>query len=507
MTTEETTATDDQTEENLTADDHHRSRTKGRWRVLPECRRRTLSKYILGATVIGSFLMLTVGFALGEIEVPTSEEWGRPLAVIVVIIVLIGLVSAGLGLHRCRLNRQQRYYLARIDIERAQFDRYTDHIDCVRRAHEHDDNDTHRRRDHDPCGDTQSGLQSDHRTERRPDAPHTRSETQCEWTDVRYRSEQAQSRLTDAVDAVHQEDYVSFLANFYWANRQKVHVYDLLDRHTTTEECEPASVDTDADTETSRTARFRGMIDCPSRSLTPSPPPATETGLDDATEPAPDDMPRTRALTTWVRTTSASLPKAQQTQVAAHLPTDADATLLPTPQALDRAVMVIQERDIQQMDKLMTIRWFLRVVTAGFIPILLGIGLVATQVPVLTEIMVFNTLIGLTGVLGALFWMVFPMNERFFSVTSDAYGSIPDPSFIGEAVVLRMIVGGISALVLVGIILSPIDDGIFAIGSDDQTALLVVAFLAGFSEHLVKRSLEGAEERLSENLDDSSTSE
>ena len=110
----------------------------------------------------------------------------------------------------------------------------------------------------------------------------------------------------------------------------------------------------------------------------------------------------------------------------------------------------------------------------------------------------FLGLVVLTGALGALFSMVYRSFGEFYSLTTDP--SVPEPVFMTEALLARTLFGGVSALFLFLVARTEFAGVVFAADLlKNPLALLVLSFVAGFSERLVDETVD----KLTEELDDS----
>ncbi len=377
---------------------------------------------------------------------------GVSLSVVLLALSIVGVVL-------CRLNRKQQYYLDLIGREYEELKSYDEIL-------------------------FKNGVENkldDHWATRRQETK-TRIET-------------AREQLEEAVYAVYREDYVSFLSAYYWANSQKIFIFELLDAadHGSHDHHLDWTLELELPKLPGQQVREHGTIEVP----------ATDIG-----------ETRLWNLQKWILSVKKSLPDAQREEVDQYLLTsNGEIKESPTGQELYRALQVIQAWDIQRLSELMNIRRFLRLLIPFVFAVLLAALLVlggtvngeqlttpltsenAAADPAVMEFR-FVVLIAITGLLGALFSMAVSVENTSYTVTS--YRSIPDPTVMREAMITRFLIGGISALVLFTIVQSSIGTALF---SEDiqanRMALLIVAFLGGYSERLVQRSLENAEGMIS----------
>jgi hypothetical protein len=302
-------------------------------------------------------------------------------------------------------------------------------------------------------------------------------EPESTW-EVRSRLERAVRSLEKARLAAYRREYANFLSLYYEASRQEILLYDLLDR------------------------RAEGWT----FGLEVDPPPEGESS----------GSSRLRNLARRIRSYAAeSLPEPRQELVEAYLGGSDDRP--PAPLDLYYAVRVLHEWNVSRYERAIQIRRFLRggilvllVVLVGLTAVL-GVGFVdsaggdggsdgssgfleavnatstnATSVPAGSVLLndAFLGLVVLTGALGALFSMVYRSFGSFYSLTTDP--SVPEPVFMLEALLARTLFGGVSALFLFLVARTEFAGVVFEADLlQNPLALLVLSFVAGFSEQLV----------------------
>ncbi|WP_306056562.1 hypothetical protein [Natronococcus wangiae] len=378
-----------------------------------------------------------------------------------------GLLALGFtGLFLCRLNKKQCFYLDLVDREREELCKYNELL----------------------TGDDEGDDQGDE--------SNSQFEDGLKSAEVKNRIDVAMSQLDQAKSAVRREQYVVFLSAYYWANAQRVFVYELLDEASSDREPHRLdwSLEIGLDWVTDQPIRKDGTIGVPA-----------------------DDFAGKRLynLTKWIWVSKQSLPAYKQDEIDSYiLDDDGELKRTATPQELYRAVLVIQGWDIQRISDLMNLRRFLRWLiplvfgVLIFLPIL-GWGVVEANVP--ADLIVgettsgadsvlfepwYVTLVVVFGVLGSLFSMALSVKDATYPMSS--YRLIPDPTVMREAIVVRLLVGGIAALVLFALLQSGIGAAVFDESlRDNALTILIVAFLAGYSERLVQRSLDNAEQMIS----------
>jgi hypothetical protein len=171
------------------------------------------------------------------------------------------------------------------------------------------------------------------------------------------------------------------------------------------------------------------------------------------------------------------------------------------------AVRTIHDWNVEQVRKTERAeRYLRRIVSALFallvlflvsIPVALDralLGSVANGVPDGWSALLLMWLTVLIGAGGAAFSIALPLSQSFHSITSDP--DIPHPTIASEALFLRVLVGAVSALILVAIFLSPLARDVFVAEVLNGWTIGLVAFLSGFSERLVTDSLEKLETNL-----------
>lgn len=272
----------------------------------------------------------------------------------------------------------------------------------------------------------------------------------------------AEVELEEAKRAVCRRDYVSFFRSFYGANSKRVYAYTVMD-------------------------------------WMESGPKAT----------------RTRNLALWVLQASSRLPNPDKTEITNYLTEEKgdkrrerEADDDPDPHALYRAIMTLQGHDVKNLEQLITVRRYMRLTiplllftTLGLIAALGSGGILdaaasdATTGSALVLEWWFAPFIGGVGVLGALFFMAVSAQDAMHSVTSAT--SIPDPTILREAFAIRVLVGAVSALLVVTFVVSDASSAIFTTSfRSNELAMLLLAFLAGYSERFVGEALKKTERKI-----------
>jgi hypothetical protein len=380
----------------------------------------------VGGTVLAVLGVLVAGIAsLGSGGTAPTQS-NRVLFVGIVAVVL-GVVVALSGY---RLTARQRQYLDQAERERAEIRDYLALLEEVAVA-----------------------------------------EPESSW-EVRSRLERAVGNLETAREAVYRRDYANFLSLYYEASRQEILLYGLLD------------------------SRADGWT----------------FGLDVDLGPGTDEVAassRLRNLGRRIRSyAEESLPEQRWELVESYLGEADDRP--PSPLDLYYAVRVLHEWNVSRYERATQVRRFLRggilvvvVVLAGLAAVL-GLGFTggdggqgfleavnATSTVVASvqdgSVLLNDAFLGLvvlTGALGALFSMVYRSFGEFYSLTTDP--SIPQPVFMLEALLARTLFGGVSALFLFLVARTEFAGVVFA-GDllKNPLALLVLSFVAGFSEQLV----------------------
>jgi hypothetical protein len=301
-------------------------------------------------------------------------------------------------------------------------------------------------------------------------------EPESTW-EIRSRLERARTKLERAREAAYRRDYANFLSLYYEASRQEILLYGLLDH------------------------RAEGWT--------------FGLGIDARSEGEGSGSARLLNLGRRIRSyAEESLPEQRQRLVREYLGESDDRP--PTPLNLYYAVRVLHEWNVSRYERAVQVRRFLQggilvlvVVLVGLAAIL-GLGFVgsgggadgfletvnatgtgATSVPADSVLLddAFLGLVVLTGALGALFSMVYRSFGEFYSLTTDP--SVPEPVFMMEALLARTLFGGVSALFLFLVARTEFAGAVFAAGFlTNPLALLVVSFVAGFSEQLVDETVD-----------------
>lgn len=269
-------------------------------------------------------------------------------------------------------------------------------------------------------------------------------------------------RLEKAEQAVYRGDFTTFLSEYYFSNRTKIDIYYLLDF-----------------VESYYSKEF--------------------------SESYKDESSRIESLARWVLYVSRKFPEgdSDRDQIEEYLLENPSLKSNLSPYAVHRAVTIIQGRDLTNVANLTDIRDFIRKVIPSLIIVIplyiwgltngvLGVALDGEN-PIVTSWW-FVILIAVTGIFGALFLMGVLARDSTQNLTS--YPSVPDPTVMKEMIVLRVLIGASAALVLYTLLMS-------SFGAEfltdtirmNKPALLVIAFVAGFSERLVPSALEQIESK------------
>lgn len=301
----------------------------------------------------------------------------------------------------------------------------------------------------------------------------------------------ALDRLDQAEGAVVRGDYAAFLDLYYAANRQQVLLYQFLDTGTTDR----------------RTFDLGAVLDV---TVDGVPGLHVERRADfDAHGAIPPGETHAYNLARRIRSVAAgTLPPAERALVDDYLTEGGSVKPRPAARELYNAVRVLHEWNVGQFRQRMYVNRFLKhanrfltLVLVGFVAALalavtqgLGTALLPEGVDVSP---VYLLLVPAAGAIGALFSSLFPVTERFYDETTDP--EIPAPETMEQVMRARLLVGAISGVLLYllatsGIVDPVINPELLA----DPAALLFVAFLGGFSERVLARSIERVEERAAE---------
>lgn len=443
------------------------------------------------AHVVGVLTALT-GLALvsfGVLEVlllegpdgPVARRWGGGLLFLVLGLGVLGLERW----YQSVEDEQRRRYLDQVDIERRDLAYYRRLLRCEE-------------------------WLSDART---ADGGADRRRAAVE--NVCYQLDGAEIRLDKASAAAKRGDYATSLDMFYEANRQQILVYPYLEEPA--DEADGVGADADgvggAPVGGALGPRVEADVDgVEADTVDGVPGPRVDPTAAKATGRLPPSETRGYNLAKRILSLSReSLPSNQRSLVESYLTEEEGVVKTPTTRELYSAVRVVHDYNVEQVRKVTEMKEFLQrangLLTAllfgfafvyaagslGDVTPLLGVG---SDLPTGSRLTSgwFLLLVALTGALGALFSSLFPVTERFYSQTTDP--KIPAPGLMAQATLARILVGAVSGLLLYVFVLSGMADEVFA---DDlwtkSTSLLVVAFLGGFSERILQRSLEKLESR------------
>jgi hypothetical protein len=278
----------------------------------------------------------------------------------------------------------------------------------------------------------------------------------------------ALKELEEAKAATYRRDNVSVLESLYSASRQEVWVYRILERE----------YDEEAKRHETRTVNLARRI-----------------------LSAADELPaRKRQL------------------VREYLTTESDGTLNEdvTTAELYSAVRVVQEWNVEVYESAQEVKQYLQlaiifavailftlysasVITAFFLPVP-STGLVSSAAqqfaPSIDQVSLFLA-VSLLGALGATFSILVKFSSDSYQVET-ADPDIPNPSYLVEAVTVRVLIGVVSALVLVVLFQSEIGFQVFKADIRDNPLMpLLLAFVGGFFERLAKERLGGFAESIS----------
>ncbi|WP_306056559.1 hypothetical protein [Natronococcus wangiae] len=314
------------------------------------------------------------------------------------------MIVGGLGLWFCRLNKKQQHYLDIVNRERDELGEY-------------------------------DRLLKDYLPAEKLDR-----QARVERAETIARIGTARKQLTEVRRAVYREDYVSFLTAYYWANAQRIFIYDLLDAAELDDGSKRInwSLDIDLARLSGRQIREEGTIDVPATNRSGT---------------------RLWNLTKWLWLTSRSLPESEREEVNEYLLRDDNELKRSlSPQELYRALGVIHMWDIQRISDLMSIKRTLRYLVPALAALLVFVVATVHVNPggFIDELAANGTVDGAlfeswfvllvvgTGILGALFSMALFMRDTTSQVTS--YRSIPDPTILRETILVGLLIGGVSAL-------------------------------------------------------------
>jgi hypothetical protein len=401
-----------------------------------------------------SVVLFAIGIVLG-VGALSAYAYGQYAMWQILGILALGIVViSGIGVYFLRLSKKQHYYLNLISHEKSELEGY------------------------------QKLLSDD-------DFRSKVGDRSIDLDETISKIEVAQTQLDRAERAVYREGYVAFLSSFYRANILRIFIYDLLDA--TRPQNEPQYVDWALDIGQEKLPdchiHEEGTVEVSSGE-------ETETRLEN--------------LSKWLWSTSRLLPEPERSEVEEYLlGPDNRPKQSPSSQALYRAGGVVHAWDIQRLSGLMSLKRALRIlvpVLAGLLTVVVAAEIFTTRVDQVIDGPIgswFVLAVVFAGFLGSMFSMALFMRDTSSEITS--YRSIPDPSILRETVATSLLIGGTSALVLYILLLSNIGAVVFTEDvRTDPLAILLIAFLAGYSERLVQRSLDKAEEMV-EQTDDERT--
>lgn len=433
-----------------------------------------------------------------------------PLAIVGGALVAVFLV----GYRRCRFSLDQQEYLDMVDHERAELRKYEQalkdaYVDggcpnhekirdttfCSARRFKRNSEDGKPRRnqpEQEPASkqNSEDGEPPQNQHKQKPASASTercrRNRFLLETVTV------AWSRLEEAERAVNRNNVASFYKSYYYADRQEIRFESFLDPPKTDEETISWALTVSKDDEK--------IDDHSSKVVVESPRPPTGRYLTSTSAYVSNfaDQFLTGGTAEMVRRT---LAETGDTGDVSEID-------------LYTAVKSIQDWNVKQIQKQQKAKRYL-----SSMALVLGGVLVAAIfltsyafVEDLVAIEAFENLseesrssfsrsalvmwlLATVGVLGAAFSILFPVEEKFYKVTADP--RIPESGIAYEATAARLMVGSLSALLLVGIVLSPLGEGVVNTQLfDDGLAVLLVAFLGGFSERFVTSSLANLERNL-----------
>lgn len=407
---------------------------------------------------------------------------GVVLAVVGAVVVEVPMLLSGVGtavfgvffvLVGCRLSTRQQQYLSRAERELLEIREYRAFLEDVaaeRAGAEGESGSPPPAAGTEPiAGDTPSGEGTV--------GPPSGSGPPPLW-ELRSRLELAEEILEEAREAVYRRDYASFLSMYYEASRQEILLYDILDEY-----AGGWWFGLDSD----RTG-----------------------GSDREVAVSPVGVPHRRwNLSQRIRSfAEGSLPERRLDLVREYLGGPED---LPTPWQLYYAIRVLHEWNVGRYERALDVKRFLRGGILALVVVLVGLGVVLplafpegflepfggasaagngtiTPGPGVVTNDGFLGLMVLAGALGAVFSLILRSFGDFYTLTTDP--TVPEPVFMLEALVARTLFGGVSALILFFVARTDLAAVVFT-----QTlltsplSLLLLGFVAGLSEQLVKQSL------------------
>ena len=438
--------------------------------------------WFVGGTALVVLGVLVAGLGTPGSAGPPSGLTGNDRLLIGVVTVALGV---GVALSRYRLTARQQQYLDQVQREQLEIRDYLtflDEIEPERTADEHEGPEAATTGDPAPGEEQAEAGVADSSTD---------SGLPPLW-ELRQRLELADRNLEEAKDAIYRRDYANYLSLYYPASREEILLYDLLDEHAT------------------GWAFGLGTGGTSEEDVTASP------------DPEPH---RRRNLSERIRSFAGGLPESQQKLVRRYL---GGPDTLPTPWQLYYAVRVLHDWNVGQYKRALQIKRVLRAGIVTLVVVLAGLAVVlplafptgllepfgdtvaiangtttngtnGTTESVLGSGVVTNdvflALVVLAGAFGAVFSMFLRSSGGSYRFTTDP--TVSDPEYMLEAFVVRVLFGGVSALVLFFIARTDLAAVVFT-GSilDSPLALLLLGFVAGFSETLVQNSLKKVEGEL-----------
>jgi hypothetical protein len=428
---------------------------------------------------VGGVVLVVLGVFVAGLGTPGSA--GGPWDLTGNQVLLIGVVAVTLGvvvaLSGYRLTARQQQYLDQVQREQLEirdYLRFLDEIEPERTADEHEVPD---------ATTTEDPVPGEEQADERFADSSAEADLPPLW-ELRQRLRLADRGLEEAKDAIYRRDYANYLSLYYPASREEILLYDLLDEHA---------------------IEWAFGLD------------SDETAGEDVTA-SPDPEPhRRRNLSERIRSFAEGLPESQQELVRRYL---GGPDTLPTPWRLYYAVRVLHDWNVGQYKRALQIKRVLRAGIVTQIVVLVGLAVVlplafpegllepfgdtmatangtSGSVPgagIVTND-VFLALVVLAGAFGAIFSMFLRSSEGSYRFTTDP--TVSDPEYMLEAFVVRVLFGGVSALVLFFIARTELAAVVFTQSIlDSPLALLLLGFVAGFSETLVQNSLKKVEGEL-----------
>lgn len=463
--------TDTSGEEDVGAGSGPRSLRPKEWMRTP--------RFVVGIALV-VLGVLVAGLGTSGSAGPTWDLTGNQVLLIGVVAVALGVVVALSGY---RLTARQQQYLDQVQREQLEIRDYLTFLDQIepdRTADEHEVPD---------ATTTEDPVPGEEQADERIADSSAESGLPPLW-ELRQRLRLADRNLEKAKDAIYRRNYANYLSLYYPASREEILLYDLLDEHAT------------------GWAFGLGSDETAGADVTGSP------------DPEPH---RRRNLSERIRSFAEGLPENQQKLVRGYL---GGPDTLPTPWRLYYAVRVLHDWNVGQYKRALQIKRVLRAGIITLIVVLVGLAVVLPMafpagllepfgdtmatangtngtngtngsVPgagIVTND-VFLALVVLAGAFGAVFSMFLRSSGGSYRFTTDP--TVSDPEYMLEAFVVRVLFGGVSALVLFFIARTDLAAVVFTQSIlDSPLALLLLGFVAGFSETLVQSSLKKVEGEL-----------